>query len=122
MQLVTTPFHDFGPTLACEKLAEARGFRIGVETLDDDASATGRAAPRRRACFGELVQVDGSEYAWFGGPALHAAVDDATSQLLALRFVRAGSAFSGQIRLGTIARLELQAAGKYLDGTMINAV
>ena len=47
----------------------------------------------RRPCFGELVQVDGSEHAWFedrGPPcSLIVFIDDATSRLLALRFVPA---------------------------------
>ena len=52
---------------------------------------------RRRECLGELVQIDGSEHAWFEdrGPActLLAFVDDATSRLMALRFVASESAF-----------------------------
>jgi hypothetical protein len=46
---------------------------------------------RRRECVGELVQIDGSEYAWFEGRGemctLLAFVDDATSRLMQLRFV-----------------------------------
>jgi hypothetical protein len=45
---------------------------------------------RRRECLGELVQIDGSEHSWFEnrGPTctLLAFVDDATSQLMVLRF------------------------------------
>jgi hypothetical protein len=52
---------------------------------------------RRRECLGELVQIDGSEHAWFegrGGPCtLLAFVDDATSRLMLLRFVASESAF-----------------------------
>jgi hypothetical protein len=52
---------------------------------------------RRRDCFGELVQIDGSEHAWVEGRAekctLLAFVDDATSRLMHLRFVASGSAF-----------------------------
>jgi hypothetical protein len=52
---------------------------------------------RRRDCLGELVQIDGSEHAWFEdrGPTctLLAFVDDATSRLMALRFVTSESAF-----------------------------
>src|SRR6059058_2940421 len=51
----------------------------------------------RRACLGELVQIDGSEHAWFEdrGPVctLIAFVDDATSRLMALRFVASESTF-----------------------------
>jgi len=52
---------------------------------------------RRRDCLGELVQIDGSEHAWFedrGAPCtLLAFVDDATSRLMQLRFVTSESAF-----------------------------
>jgi hypothetical protein len=52
---------------------------------------------RRRDCLGELVQIDGSEHAWFedrGPPCtLLAFVDDATSRLMQLRFVTSESAF-----------------------------
>jgi hypothetical protein len=45
----------------------------------------------RRACFGELVQIDGSPHAWFEdrGPAcsLLVLIDDATGKLLGLSFV-----------------------------------
>jgi hypothetical protein len=52
---------------------------------------------RRRDCLGELVQIDGSEHAWFedrGAPCtLLGFVDDATSRLMQLRFVASESAF-----------------------------
>jgi hypothetical protein len=55
------------------------------------------AAPAARDCLGELVQIDGSEHAWFETRGemctLLAFVDDATSQLMALRFVASESAF-----------------------------
>jgi hypothetical protein len=45
----------------------------------------------RRACFGELVQIDGSDHAWFEerGPkcTLLVYIDDATGQLMELWFV-----------------------------------
>jgi hypothetical protein len=45
----------------------------------------------RRACFGELVQIDGSDHAWFEGRGpkctLLVYIDDATGQLLELWFV-----------------------------------
>jgi hypothetical protein len=52
---------------------------------------------RRRECLGELVQIDGSEHAWFEDRGetctLLAFVDDATSRLMQLRFVTSESAF-----------------------------
>ena len=57
-----------------------------------------RRSPRhRRACFGELVQIDGSPHAWFEdrGPrcTLLVYIDDATGRLMELRFVEVESAF-----------------------------
>lgn len=51
----------------------------------------------RRACLGELVQIDGSDHEWFEGRGprctLLVYVDDATSRLMELRFVRSESTF-----------------------------
>ncbi len=77
LDLVRGRYTDFGPTLACEKLTEQHGFDLSRETLRRwmvDAglwisrSQRQRRAhqPRqRRSCFGELVQIDGCEHAWF---------------------------------------------------------
>src|SRR5690625_7405346 len=47
----------------------------------------------RRACRGELVQIDGSPHDWFEGRAKRCSlivfIDDATGELLALRFAHA---------------------------------
>jgi hypothetical protein len=52
----------------------------------------------RRACFGELVQIDGSPHDWFEGRAerctLLVFIDDATGKLVQLRFVECESFFS----------------------------
>ena len=52
----------------------------------------------RRACFGELVQIDGSPYDWFEGRApectLLVFIDDATGKLVQLLFVESESFFS----------------------------
>lgn len=103
VELIRERYVDFGPTLAHEKLVEAHGFGVSVETLRQwmIEAQLWRVKPRRavrvhqrrprRACLGELVQADGSDHAWFEerGPrcALIVFVDDATSRLLALRFV-----------------------------------
>jgi hypothetical protein len=109
LSLVREHYRDFGPTLAVEKLAARHGLRLGVETLRQWMIADGlwvdrrhrlpspHQPRRRRECLGELVQIDGSEHAWFEdrGPTctLLAFVDDATSRLMALRFVASESAF-----------------------------
>ena len=52
----------------------------------------------RRACFGELIQIDGSPHDWFEGRAeacvLLVFIDDATGKLLQLQFVDNESFFS----------------------------
>lgn len=109
LALVRQHYPDFGPTFAAEKLASCHGLRPGVETLRQWMIADGLwvdrrhrlASPhqprRRRDCLGELIQIDGSEHAWFEtrGEActLLAFVDDATSRLMQLRFVASESAF-----------------------------
>lgn len=109
VSLVRERYADFGPTLAAEKLAEHHGCVVSRETLRGwmiaDGSWTDRRhrAPsphqprRRRECLGELVQIDGSEHAWFEDRGetctLLAFVDDATSRLMQLRFVVSESAF-----------------------------
>jgi DNA-binding CsgD family transcriptional regulator len=89
-------FHDFGPTLAREKLAE-RGLHVGLETLRRWLVAEGLWQPRqrrdthrrrrpRRDCFGELVQMDTSIHDWTEGRGepmvLVNMIDDATSRVL----------------------------------------
>ena len=52
----------------------------------------------RRACFGELIQIDGSPHDWFEGRApactLLVFIDDATGRLGQLLFVKSESLFS----------------------------
>jgi hypothetical protein len=52
----------------------------------------------RRACFGELIQIDGSPHDWFEGRAepcvLLVFIDDATGKVVELRFVDSESFFS----------------------------
>src|SRR3954454_11526080 len=107
--LIKANYPDFGPTLACEKLAERHGLHLGVETLRQWMLADGLWRDRkqrlkpvhqpryRRDCVGELVQIDGSEHGWFEdrGPrcTLLVFVDDATSRLMHLRFVLTESTF-----------------------------
>ena len=74
MDWVVKRYADFGPTLACEKLTEAHGYRLSAETLRQWMLAEGlwKAKSRRRlrihqrrprrACFGELIQIDGSPH------------------------------------------------------------
>jgi transposase len=97
LQLYRKDFHDFGPTFAAEKLAE-RGLEVSHDTLRRWLLAEGlwqsqrrrdqhRSRRPRRACFGELVQMDTSIHDWTEGRGedmvLIHMIDDATSRLLA---------------------------------------
>jgi hypothetical protein len=109
LDLIREKYSDFGPTLAHEKLVEIHGLELSVETLrvwmmEDGIwlSRSKRAQrsypPReRRACLGELVQIDGCDHEWFEdrGPrcTLLVYVDDATGRLMELRFAESESTF-----------------------------
>ncbi len=105
LAVVRERYEDFSPTLAWEKLWEVHGYRVSVETLRKWMAEAGlwrskkrrgmrvhHSRPRRQA-VGELVQIDGSPHRWFEerGPSctLIVFIDDATSRLMALRFVEA---------------------------------
>jgi transposase len=90
-------YPDFGPTLAAEHLSQ-EGLKVDHETLRRWLLAKGLWAVKRRrqkhrqwrerkACFGELVQMDGSHHDWFEGrrePAvLMVMIDDATNRTYA---------------------------------------
>jgi len=90
-------YPDFGPTFACEKLAE-QGLQVSPATLRRWLLAEGlwqrqrrrdvhRQRRPRRACFGELVQLDTSLHEWTEGRGeemvLIKMIDDATSRTLA---------------------------------------
>ena len=105
LDLVREEYPDFGPTFACQKLAEEHGHRLSAETLRGWMIEDGLWEPKarremlahpsrpRRDCLGDLVQIDGSPHAWFEdrGPrcTLIVYVDDATSRLLATGFFAA---------------------------------
>jgi transposase len=90
-------FTRFGPTLAAEHLASEDGITIDHETLRRWLLAAGlwqrrrqrtayRQRRERKAHFGELVQLDGSQHPWLEarGPSGCAMtlVDDATNRVL----------------------------------------
>ena len=77
IDLLDSRYPDFEPTLAHEKLSGVHKLRISPESVSQVMIAEGlwnlRKVKRkavhqmrpRRACLGELVQVDGSPQAWF---------------------------------------------------------
>ncbi|OAT14714.1 transposase [Buttiauxella noackiae ATCC 51607] len=110
LELIRTRYADFGPTLAQEKLAELHGLILGKETVRRIMTRAGLWVPRkqraarihqpryRRPCTGELIQIDGCDHEWFEdrGPACTVLVyvDDATSKIMELLFVKSESTFS----------------------------
>lgn len=90
-------YRDFGPTLAAEKMAELDGVIVHPETLrlwlktarlwqGKHNAREHRKQRQRRERFGELVQIDGSDHAWFEarGPrcTLMVMVDDAKGRVV----------------------------------------
>jgi hypothetical protein len=103
LDLLKEKYEGFGPTLAHEKLTEVHGVEMSRESVRKLMIVEGMWKPKRakqptvhqmrerRACLGDLVQIDGSDHAWFEdrGPkcTLLVYIDDATGQLLELWFV-----------------------------------
>ena len=100
--LLTTRYRGFNDTHATEKLCEEHQLVVSRESVRRLRRALGLPAVHRRrppphrqrrpreAALGQLVQIDASPFDWLEarGPrlSLHGAIDDATSQVLALHF------------------------------------
>jgi transposase len=109
LDLLKSKYKGFGPTLACEKLVEVEGLKISKESvrqmmLEEGLWKAKKARKveihqmrERRACQGELEQMDGTDHEWFEGRGerctLLVMIDDATGQLGALSFVEEESFF-----------------------------
>jgi len=121
-------YADFGPTFASEKLAE-QGLDVGAQTLRRWLIAAGlwqrrrrreahRSRRPRRACFGELVQMDASIHDWLEGRGeevvLISMIDDATSRTLA-RFYPAGTVEAHLDLLGLWLRRHGRPRALYTD-------
>lgn len=98
LELYAQRYRGFGPVLASEHLASDDHIQVDHETLrrwllanglweQRRTRATHRKARERRGCWGELVQMDGSEHDWFEGRGprltLMVMIDDATNRTLA---------------------------------------
>ena len=110
LNLLKTKYKGFGPTLAHEKLVEREKLKLSDESVRQLMIAEDLWKPRkakkvvihqlreRRACFGEMIQIDGSPHDWFEGRAaacvLLVFIDDATGKVVQLRFVEGESFFS----------------------------
>lgn len=99
--IIKDEYEDFGPSFASEKLLEKHNLIVNRESLrlkmiDEDLwkfkkrKAPMRQMRERKDCFGEMVQLDGSDHAWFEDRApkccLIAFIDDATSRIVYMEF------------------------------------
>lgn len=110
LNIIRDRYTDFGPTLAYVKLAELHDVHLSKETVRSLMVKAGLWIPRKqrapkiqqpryhRACCCELIQIDGCDHRWFENraPACTALVyvDDATSHLMQLQFVKSESTFT----------------------------
>jgi len=102
IECAQTKYVDFGPTFMSEKLLELDHIKLSKESVrkilvkgnvwksKKEKKRSIHQRRERRACLGELVQIDGSPHAWFEGRGdkccLIVFVDDATNKLLYLQF------------------------------------
>lgn len=99
LHLWHTKYHDFGPTFFAEKLKEKHQISLSRETLRNWYPKETSKPPwqrkrrirrhyrDRKHHFGEMIQTDGSQHAWFEDRApkcnLQAMIDDATGIVFA---------------------------------------
>jgi len=96
IDLYKTTYAGFGPVLFTEKLLEREGIPISDETVRTWLIQEGEWKKRRRrkahrrwrerkACYGEMVQIDGSHHDWFEGRGPKCVfmgyIDDATGRV-----------------------------------------
>lgn len=103
VNLYNEKYYDFNFTHFREKLKEFENINIPYGTLYNILSENGIKSPKknrkskkqnlhpsreRKKYFGELVQIDASVHLWFGNfkTYLHAAIDDATGNVLGAYF------------------------------------
>ncbi len=99
LDLYRERYAGFGPTLACEKMAEHEQIVLNRETLRRWLIAEGlwrvgakerihRSKRKRRERFGAMLQIDGSDHDWFEGRSpkctLMVLIDDATGRIMLL--------------------------------------
>ncbi len=97
LEIYQERYKDFGPTLACEKMAEHEAIVVNRETLRRWLIAEclwrvgvegriHRTKRKRRERFGEMLQIDGSDHAWFEERGekctLMVLIDDATNEMM----------------------------------------
>ena len=131
LDLLKGRYADFGPTLAHEKLVEREGLKLCLGStrkimIEEGIWKAKRARKvekhplrERRACYGELEQMDGTDHDWFEGRSerctLLVMIDDATGQLGALSFVPEESFFGYCGLLRQYLAAHGRPAGLYTD-------
>jgi transposase len=118
VKLYQEKYADFGPTFACEKLAE-EGLELSPDTLVAILKEVGlwrrrrrrgkhRKRRERRSSFGSMLQMDGSHHDWFEGRGpkcvLMVIIDDASNVTYA-RFYPAETTWAAFDVFGRWARL-----------------
>jgi hypothetical protein len=118
LKLYQKKYRGFGPTLASEKLLELDGIKLSKETLRKWLLEAGIWEKRRKrsghkrwrprkACFGQMVQMDGSHHDWLEGRGselvLMGYIDDATNTVFARFYDYEGTmpamdSFKGYVR------------------------
>lgn len=128
----------FGAVLACEYLAKKEKLCVSSKTLWRWLRAEGLLAARRRrsvhrsrrerrACFGELVQMDGSTHDWFEGRegagmcVLFVMIDDATGRVFARFYAAENTAAAFDLFGGYVGKHGLPVA-LYVDKDSIYTV
>lgn len=106
IELLGKEWHGFGPTFTSEKLRELKDIKVSKETVRqvmisegipraERKRKSGHQQRERRPMKGLLVQLDGSPHDWFEGRGpkctLLVFIDDATSEILWLEFVKSES-------------------------------
>lgn len=100
VEIIRKKYHDFGPTLAWEKLQAVYNITLSDETIRNIMIRNNIWSPKkrrrsqyftwrdRRSSYGELQQFDGSYHNWFEGrnptlpeACLLASIDDATGKI-----------------------------------------
>ena len=130
LKLIHEKYYDFGPTLAHEYLTEQHSFSFSVETVRKIMIADGIWTPKqkktkvhqsrdRRACYGELIQIDGSPHDWFEGRAdkcsLLVFIDDATGKLMTCHFAPSESTESYMLSLSNYLDMHGRPLALYSD-------
>jgi hypothetical protein len=118
-----------GPTLFSELLQSEKGISISVESLrqimirmgyweEKQRSKAHKRARERKACYGQMVQMDTSEHAWFGDKFpvcyLISTIDDATGRVFG-RFYDADSTLTNMDCILRYLRLFGRPVSLYVD-------